>query len=97
MTGGTAKDVSGAAGGVVVVAVCPMVMLPSWMKVAPVAGGVGMAWARRPGVHHADLCALAERRVEEGCGHFAEGCDTLVTPSQPSHTLAACSQESLRR
>ena len=54
MTGGAATDVSGAAGGVVVVAVCPMVMLPSWMKVAPVAGGVGMAWARRPGVHDAD-------------------------------------------
>ena len=28
LTGGAATDVSGAAGGVVVVAVCPMVMLP---------------------------------------------------------------------
>jgi hypothetical protein len=60
-------------------------------------GHLRLARARRSGVHHADLCALAERRVEEGCGHFAEGCDTLVTPSQPSNTLAACSQESLRR
>jgi hypothetical protein len=34
--GGVAMDVTGAAGGVVVVAVSPMVMLP-WMKVAPVA------------------------------------------------------------
>jgi integrase len=44
-----------------------------------------------------DLCARAERRVEGGCGHFAEGCDTLVTPSHQSNTLAACSRESLCR
>jgi hypothetical protein len=34
--GGVAMDVAGAAGGVVVVAVSPMVMLP-WIKVVPVA------------------------------------------------------------
>jgi hypothetical protein len=47
------------------------------------------AWACRSGVHSADLSARAERRVEGGCGHFAEGCDTLVTPSRRVNTLAA--------
>jgi hypothetical protein len=54
----------------------------------PNRGYLRLARACRSGVHHADLCARAERRLEGGCGHFAEGCDTHVTLSHPSNTIA---------
>jgi integrase len=44
-------------------------------------GHLRVAWARRPGVHHEDLCARPGRGIEGSRGYLAEGCDTLVTAS----------------
>jgi integrase len=60
-------------------------------------GGVGMAWARRPGVHHADLCALSERRTQNRGDEFAASCVTVVSMRAGIEHVFARSETCFRR